>query len=501
MQKVIFRFSDYSGSKNEENGKIIKNEQCVEIKEKYKFNKEDKEEDKYFKLLCKFAENVESKNNDKQNEEDEYDIYISYGKKISLNIMDINLDTGELRTKGYIGVLRKIVKLEEDYDVTVEIGSRFDKCDKQFFLRYILSSISNYNKNYNKKYENFNPKSDENDSIWDWLLIFAFTYQLEKAYTSGLFNKYKRFEYNDSKVKGVVDINRHIKYNIPFNGKIAYNKRELTHDNEIMHLILHAYDILNKRYPNEIFAFKDKNSKAYEAICAIKEVAPNYKSENVQALIHKCSRKITHPYYHSYEHLRRICLLIIKNKGISFFDGNSSDIIGVMVNISKLWEEFLKNIVLSKIKNENTNVEYQYEIKLELKGKPEQFILKPDYVIQKEDKKYVLDAKYKIGWEKFISELNMEYIIDDYRQITNYVYLLDAQWGGVIFPYKDNSDFNGYYFNYNGGKHFYIFPLKVPKYDDGTNPDDWKKEFENNIREVIERIQNKMEIKKEDKNQ
>lgn len=506
MKKIIFRFSDYSGYKNED-GEIIEKEHYVEIREKYNYKNEN--EDKYFNLLYKFIKDVKEENliniklgsNYEQNEEDDEvddnNIAKSYGNKISTKIMDMNLDRKEIKTKGYIGVLRKTVKLEEQdddaYDVIIEIGSKFDKWsndnenNKQLFLRKMISSACNIN-----LYENFNPKSDNADSLWYWLFIFAFRYQLENAYRIGLFKKYKKFEYNDSKVKGVVDINRHIKCNIPFNGKIAYNKRELTYDNEIMHLILHAYDILNSKYPNEVSAFINKNSKAYEAICAIREVAPNYKNENIQALIYKCSRKITHPYYHSYEHLRRVCLLIIKNNGISFFDGKSSDIIGVIINISELWERFLYNDILSKIKNENMKVEYQHEIKLKLEKEKKEiktFTLKSDYIIEKDNKRYVLDAKYKLGWEKFVSEYDINYIIHDYRQITNYVYLLDAQFGGVIFPYSYNEDEknkNGYCFTYNGEKCFYLFALNVPN---SNNINEWIEQFNVNLDNLKKEIE------------
>lgn len=520
MEKIIFTFSDYS--------QYDKND----IKKYCEMENKQYNDEQYFKILSQFISQV--KNEDlisiksyKEDEEDDNYNYESksYGKKISSKIMDINLTEGKIITKCYIAILRGIVNLkdgdemkdtgdkdegkdgeqskkqkeEQVYDVTVEIGSRFDTGDKQPFLRYLLSSVYDFKDiKVNKK---FNPKSDENDSIWYWLLIIAFRYQLENAYKIGLFKKYKRFEYNDSKVKGTIDINKHIKYNIPFNGKIAYSKRELTHDNEIMHLILHSYEVLNRRHP-ETLNFISKQSKAYEAICAIREVAPNYKNENVQALISKCSKKITHPYYHRYEHLRKICLLILKNKGISFFDGQSSDIIGIIMNISKLWEEFLNESVLSKIKN--TKVKYQNEIKLKLiKGEEKQktFPLKPDYVIEKGNGKYVIDAKYKIGWQKFILESNIDYISNDYRQITNYVYLLDAQWGGVIFPYKkDNEgeeDLSGYYLDCNG-KLFYLFALEVPS-TNNQNLEEWKSNFESKMKDITKEIEEK--IYNENKNQ
>ncbi|MFN3691305.1 MAG: 5-methylcytosine restriction system specificity protein McrC [Fervidobacterium sp.] len=423
-------------------------------------------------------------------EEDENDTeasYANYGNKITSKIIDINLDTGEINTKNYVGILKGYIELDgkEKFEVTIEIGSRFDTSDKQFFLVYLLSFVYKIN-----IYEKLNPKDSENSSIWTWLTVIAFKYILENAFNNGLFKKYRSFENNDCKVKGVVNLERHIKYNIPFNGKIAYNKRELTYDNEIMHLILHAFDVLNKRFPDKISKFMNKTSKAYEAICTIREVAPNYKSENVQSLISKCYRRITHPYYHKYEPLRKICLLILKNKGISFFDRESSDINGVIININKLWEIFLYKILSEKIENtkENFKVNSQAKVVLQLKkteDKEENFTLKPDFVIEKEKTKYVLDAKYKVNWENFISTSNITDVLDDYRQITNYVYLLNANWGGVIFPYKESKqDLTGYYLVHENEKYFYFFGLKIPE----ENISNWNEQFKKNIDKLIEEI-------------
>ncbi|EKF48490.1 5-methylcytosine restriction system component-like protein [Thermosipho africanus H17ap60334] len=493
MKKFLFKFSDYSCYEGKDEA-YIEYGKYVKISEKYFYDKNNKEHYKYFKILCNFVRKIKQKNyievNLSINEYEEIDngIDSSYGNKIISRIMDINLDTGEISTKGYIGVLRGLIELEgEKYDVTVEIGSRFDTGEKQLFLRYLLSYIYDIN-----LYEQLNPNADEYDSIWKWLTVIAFKYRLEKALNNGLLKKYKMFENNDDKVKGIIDIGKHIKYNVPFSGKIAYNKKELTYDNEIMHLILHTYDFLNKKFPDKMSKFINKNSKAYETICLIREVSPNYKNENIQSLISKCYMRINHPYYHNYEPLRKICLLILKNKGISFFGGKSSDIVGVIVNISKLWERFLYKIILKEIKE--VKVDFQNEIRLELRinnENKEKYTLRADFVIQKEEFKYVLDAKYKIGWEEFILKSKIKHVLDDYRQITNYVYLLNAKWGGVIFPYKEiKQDLSGYQISFNNEKNFYLFGLRIPKDEDDSKR--WLGKIKDNINSLTREIKYKI---------
>ena len=87
------------------------------------------------------------------------------------------------------------------------------------------------------------------DQMWDFLLILLFVNQIKKAIRKGLFRKYRCFEYNDAKVKGSIDVARHIRYNMIGNGRIAYSTREYTLQNEYNILLLQAYRTAEKRYP------------------------------------------------------------------------------------------------------------------------------------------------------------------------------------------------------------------------------------------------------------
>lgn len=51
------------------------------------------------------------------------------------------------------------------------------------------------------------------------LMIFLFPKLLKEALGQGLFKQYIYREYNDANVRGPIDINRHIRRNIPFNGR------------------------------------------------------------------------------------------------------------------------------------------------------------------------------------------------------------------------------------------------------------------------------------------
>ncbi len=125
---------------------------------------------------------------------------------ISIN-NDNKIETGNL--VGFIGI----------DDITMTIGSRFDEdIDKQYFFQYMLEKIFSINLvdlNTNR--------GDEN--VFDFLLFYIFPYFLNKAISQGLYKEYIKHEYNNSNIKGVIDITRHIRQNIPFIGKIAYNTK------------------------------------------------------------------------------------------------------------------------------------------------------------------------------------------------------------------------------------------------------------------------------------
>lgn len=77
-------------------------------------------------------------------------------------------------------------------------------------------------------------------------LLYMFPKFLNEALSQGLYKEYKRNEYNDANVRGTIDINRHLRSNMPFNGRVAYRTREFSHDNHVTELIRHTIDYISK---------------------------------------------------------------------------------------------------------------------------------------------------------------------------------------------------------------------------------------------------------------
>ena len=178
----------------------------------------------------------------------------SQGKNKKL--YDINFGTEE--DKGYfcgvVGVIRKSmnIKLEDENDksvqfnITLQIKSRLDvNRENEVSKPYFLSTMLLRDKL--KLSDNTIPSNE--DEIFDYLLLFWFIEQLEKGRIKGYYKTYRRFEGNDDKVKGILDIARHIRLNMgQKNGRIAYAYRENTINNYLNQLIVVAYKHLKNKY-------------------------------------------------------------------------------------------------------------------------------------------------------------------------------------------------------------------------------------------------------------
>lgn len=153
------------------------------------------------------------------------------------SILNLYGDSEDLsKVKISIGNLMGFVGIE---NTQLKITSRFSKADgNDYFMHYLLQKVFSINL--------FDYKYTSGDSGELDLLLFSFPLLLKKALAQGIFKTYQTFKRNDSNVKGVIDVNRHIRFNTPFNGNIAYNSRERTFDNVITELIRHTIEYIKK---------------------------------------------------------------------------------------------------------------------------------------------------------------------------------------------------------------------------------------------------------------
>ena len=146
-----------------------------------------------------------------------------------------------------------------------------------------------------------------NEQVFDFLL-YLFPKLLNDALTQGIYKEYQRNEYNDANVRGVIDINRHIKKNMPFNGRIAYRTREFSHDNNVTELIRHTIEyICTTKFGRELMEI---NVETRSNVAQILAATTRYKRQDREKVIKNNLKIANHPFYIRYAPLQKLCLRI-----------------------------------------------------------------------------------------------------------------------------------------------------------------------------------------------
>lgn len=409
-------------------------------------------------------------------------------------------DKKSVRTTGLIGVVRvegvEFAEENNTCDVEITIVSRFDtQKDKPFFLTHMLSFE-------NPKLINFMPKSrDEN--LFEILLLYLFKHDLQEAYRQGIFKSYQRFERNDNRLKGPIDIARHIRDNIPFNINIAYNSREHSYNNNINFLILHAYDQLKRCFPEVVQSFLLSDSTFNGIVSSIRESAPGFFTSDVTKVMSKCLRPIAHPYFQKYEALRQTCIRILRHTGLSVFYGDRGKIKGILFYIPKLWESFLLHKFRCYKSNNKYYVSEQKRINIFRISGNENYIkeIKPDFVFIEQDYGnidkpfFILDAKFKPKWYDASTKSDISQVFDDYLQVINYMFSYNTKAAGVIFPTNagvvESKRFD--ISQYNESNKFYCYGILVPNSNKYDEYEVWCSDFTVNVKRCIDSIQNDLD--------
>lgn len=336
-----------------------------------------------------------------------------------------------------------------DKQTEVHIQSRF--IDEKFagndwFLPYMLSKVLNFNVLENDT-------SQKQDPLFD-LLVLLFPRYLVNAYQKGLFRQYVVHEYNDSRVKGAIDVNRHIHYNVPFTGKIAYRTRDYSYDNPVMQLVRHTIEFI--RHHRYASLLHDENVAHY--VTQVCEATPSYYLNERKKVLDKNRRDVNHPYLFEYTDLQKLCRMILMYDDACYGVVQEDVISGILFDGAWLWEEYL-NVVLEEAGVGLTHAKNKsgggaiHPI-VDQNGK-DIGLFYPDFY--RKSPGFVIDAKYKR-----LENKNPQ--ADDLQQVIAYMHILSAKSGVYLYPRETPQNFNECYLgtlNGMGGK-LYTYGLFIP---------------------------------------
>ncbi|MBR6123571.1 hypothetical protein IKQ19_08280 [Candidatus Saccharibacteria bacterium] len=361
-------------------------------------------------------------------------IYPPLSKKVDLDDKDVIFDvdySDKEKPKFSTGNIMGFMSLKND--VRINITSRFDSGDKNYFLHYMLQKICNVA---------YTPRTHSGEESFFDFLYYLFPAYLNVAMKQGIYRAYVTREYNDANVRGPIDVARHIRCNIPFNGKIAYHTREYTTDNFVTQLIRHTIEYIRSLSFGDSVLNGSLISDSVDNVKLIESATSSYNRNARQQIISKNLRPITHPYYTAYEPLRKLCLAILMHKKLSYGEDSTNQINGILFDGASLWEEYLNRVLKKGLKvdlkhpNNRTHEGAQYLFKND-DNQNRRWIF-PDFMIgcdtakgQVDSAEAIIDAKYKI--------LDGGIDRDDSFQMLAYLSRFKSKQGFLIHPVKKDE--------------------------------------------------------------
>lgn len=311
-------------------------------------------------------------------------------------------------------------------DERLTISSRFGG-ERDYFFQYLLERVLDF-----PNIIDLETDANLEDKLFNYLL-FLFPYYLKSAMRKGVFKQYVWHRYNDSNVKGTIDIKRHIKTNTPFVGKISYNQREFSFDNPVTELIRHTIEFIKIKPYGSLLLRKVK-----EEVNLIVSSTQKYERFDLSKVIEENKKKpLRHAYYREYSALQRLCLLILQHRKHQVGTGLKK-IYGILFDGAWLWEEYINTLICNRfyhpMNKSNTGRQYLF---ITENGKRIGLIY-PDFIGNDPDNRIVADAKYKP-----IENINGS----NYFQILTYMFRFDAKKGYLLYPEKDNKEATKLYLN------------------------------------------------------
>jgi len=299
------------------------------------------------------------------------------------------------------------------------IESRFSTGNHDYFFQYLLERVLEF-----PNILELNTDINQDNRLLN-LLLFLFPRYLKAAMRKGTYKTYIHNQYNDSNIKGTIDIACHLRNNTPFVGKIAYNQREFSYDNYLMQLVRHTIEFINtKPYGNKLL------NRVKDEISTVVKATSGYEYYNRRKVVIANKKSpIRHAYYFEYRELQRLCIMILQHEKHQINSG-IREVHGIIFDGAWLWEEYI-NSLMGEL--------FYHPMNKGGKGAQQLFtgkggkigLIYPDFISKDNANRMIADAKYKpIG--------NIGNV--DYLQVLAYMLRFEAKKGFYLYPESNDMD-------------------------------------------------------------
>ena len=283
----------------------------------------------------------------------------------------------------------------------------------------------------------FEARRNEQKSInySKFIIYYMFIQKLEKAFLLGIPKAYKSIRHHEMKLKGKIDINRFIKYDIPFKGKVSSVSREQKEIQEIIDILYKAITIIEK----------DENKFSFKNVGHIKTHLRQNKSNrhvsNETILKAVKTKALENPIFSPYKKVLEYAKLIIDANNLEEKKDADKETFGFLVNVAELFEVYLVKLLQYKMPDWDVLHEEPLDVYRDNFFRRNMY---PDIVMKKDNKVMVFDAKYKkmIFRDRYQgADLDR----NDFFQINTYMTYYDKQGyevkaGGLLYPIESNIE-------------------------------------------------------------
>lgn len=276
-------------------------------------------------------------------------------------------------------------------------------------------------------------KTDKELDISKYIIYYMFVQNLEKAFLLGLPKAYRSINHHEMKLKGKIDINKFIKYDIPFQGKVSSVSREQKEIQEIIDTLYKAVKIIEKN------KFNTKN------ISHIKTHLKQHRSNKFVSneTINKAlkSKALQNPIFAPYKKVLEYARFIINGNNIEEKSEGKNKTYGFIINVAELFEIYITKLLQKEFPNWSV-----VSPKIELYNNPEMFYSRkiiPDIVMARGDKDVmVFDTKCKKMLMRGTKEGVWDLDRTDFFQINTYMSYYQNQGknviaGGLLYPMEE----------------------------------------------------------------
>jgi len=397
-------------------------------------------------------------------------------------------DINSIQTGNYVG------KFEYNgigFDIQSRFGEAFLKRMLNFANDVFLNDVDAFG----------DKKKPETLDFTRFIIFYLFLQSLEKAYLLGLPRNYHNVYHHEMRLKGRMEINRHIRHDIPFLGKISSVSRELVEVQEILD-VLHKAVTCIEREERKIKLELEKKAKKTNQKSDKKE--PNKQEKNVNVLLTKnikhirphlqemksgsyvssktiakakLSKALINPIFSPYKMVLRYAEYIIKMDSLRDSKNQEDPYPNFLVNVAELFEIYVTKLLQKAFPDWDVSSpkESLYEHPIFFTRK-----IIPDIVMQKGNNVVVFDTKYKrMNYQGSNNNGMGDVDRNDFFQINTYMSYYQQQEknviaGGLLYPLsKDHVESECHSYNWLGNSKikFIVDGIRV----DDTSIDDMEK--------------------------